>query len=166
MKSKSTVKIFDKIYEFELQDPPRVQSFSPKFVHTVTMCIHISSECNLNCKYCFRQNVPQLKFSDAARFIEPVTTLYPHADRYIVDLLGAGECKIVSYYRYGRIDGLDANMCKIKKYLYAAAMYFIDKLKNGNSNIYNWLISETKKINSYYDADDKLIETVEASQGK
>lgn len=91
MKSKSTVKIFDKIYEFELQDPPRVQSFSPKFVHTVTMCIHISSECNLNCKYCFRQNVPQLKFSDAARFIELVTTLYPHADRYIVDLSGAGE---------------------------------------------------------------------------
>lgn len=55
------------------------------------MCIHISSECNLNCKYCFRQNVPQLKFSDAARFIELVTTLYPHADRYIVDLSGAGE---------------------------------------------------------------------------
>lgn len=67
------------------------EPFDPQYVRTVTMCIHISPVCNLNCKYCFKSVGGELTFDDARRFIDIVTQIYPRADRYIVDMSGAGE---------------------------------------------------------------------------
>ncbi|MDE7165018.1 MAG: radical SAM protein [Clostridiales bacterium] len=69
-----------------------IPTYSTKFVRTVTMCIHISPVCNLNCKYCFKkQSEGDLTIADVQRFIDCVLQVYPHADRYIVDMSGAGE---------------------------------------------------------------------------
>lgn len=66
-------------------------SYDPRYVKTVTMCAHISPACNLKCKYCFRNIIGNLSFDDVARFIDCVLQIYPHADRYIVDMSGSGE---------------------------------------------------------------------------
>lgn len=66
--------------------------FSPEYIRTVTMCVHVSSKCNLRCKYCFGEHggrEPTLE--EIKRFIDIVTALYPRADRYIVDMSGSGE---------------------------------------------------------------------------
>lgn len=64
----------------------------PQAVRTVTMCVHISSSCNLACKYCFgKHSTDKLSFEDIRRFAEQVTRLYPRSDRYIIDMSGAGE---------------------------------------------------------------------------
>ena len=65
--------------------------FSPGYVRNVTMCVHISPDCNLACKYCFKNVRGDLEFDDVRRFADIVTALYPRADRYIMDLSGAGE---------------------------------------------------------------------------
>ena len=66
--------------------------YSPQYVRTVTMCVLISAACNLNCKYCFgKRNAVELTFDDVQRFIETVVAIYPRADRYTVDMSGAGE---------------------------------------------------------------------------
>lgn len=66
--------------------------FSPAYVRTVTMCVHLSSSCNLRCKYCFSDHKgDNLTIDEIKRFIDIVTVLYPHADRYIVDMSGSGE---------------------------------------------------------------------------
>ncbi|MCH5155734.1 MAG: radical SAM protein [Clostridiales bacterium] len=65
--------------------------FLPQYVRTVTMCLHISESCNLNCKYCFKKIGGELSLDDIKRFIDCVTHIYPNADRYIIDMSGAGE---------------------------------------------------------------------------
>lgn len=65
--------------------------FSPQYVRTVTMCLHISESCNLNCKYCFKKIGGELSLEDIKRFIDCVMQVYPNADRYIIDMSGAGE---------------------------------------------------------------------------
>lgn len=65
--------------------------FSRQYVRVVTMCVHISPICNLNCKYCFKQSDSELTFDDIQRYIDCVLQIYPRADRYIVDMSGSGE---------------------------------------------------------------------------
>ncbi len=68
------------------------QPFSLEYIRTITMCLHISGRCNLKCKYCFGVECgDDLTFDEVRKFIEHVTVLYPRADRYIVDMSGAGE---------------------------------------------------------------------------
>lgn len=99
------MRIFERLYEIKdgvwlrgnyasasFENDVSAQPFSPKYVRTVTMCLHISKSCNLRCKYCFGVKCDDdLTFDEIKRFIECVTVLYPHADRYIVDMSGAGE---------------------------------------------------------------------------
>ena len=88
-------KIFDKEYEFEENQGGEVPDlsvpFSPQYVRVITMCLHISYNCNLACKYCFKKIDGELSLNDVKRFIDIVTQVYPNADRYIVDMSGAGE---------------------------------------------------------------------------
>lgn len=101
-----TFRIFDRSYEFDDNCTPLdtnknsdsnhvcnddIVSFSPQYVRTVTMCLHISENCNLNCKYCFKKIGGELSLEDIKRFIDCVLQIYPTADRYIVDMSGAGE---------------------------------------------------------------------------
>lgn len=101
-----TFRILDKTYELDDDcipldvtdnknadciSPDDKVSFSPQYVRTVTMCLHISESCNLNCKYCFKKIGGELSLDDVKRFIDCVTQIYPNADRYIVDMSGAGE---------------------------------------------------------------------------
>lgn len=101
-----TFKIFNKTYEFDDTcipldsniknnecNLPKVNQvpFTPQFVRTVTMCLHISESCNLNCNYCFKKINGELCLDDIKRFIDCVLQIYPNADRYIVDMSGAGE---------------------------------------------------------------------------
>lgn len=77
-----------------------------------------------------------------------------------------GECKIVSYNRYNNFDGIDAKMCRIKRHLYDLAKRFVQTLAAANSDMQEWLKSTCKKVEAYYDKDDKLINAVKLSQGK
>ncbi|MBD5131584.1 MAG: radical SAM protein [Clostridiales bacterium] len=101
-----TFKIFDRTYELDDECLPletnaknnsenfsNVDSvpFSPQYVSTVTMCLHISESCNLNCKYCFKKIGGELGLDDIKRFVDCVMQVYPNADRYIIDMSGAGE---------------------------------------------------------------------------
>lgn len=103
---RKTYKIFDRNYEFDdnnisydiYKENPQIHfsddgivPFSPQYVRTVTMCLHISESCNLNCKYCFKKIGGELNLDDIKRFIDCVLQIYPNADRYIVDMSGAGE---------------------------------------------------------------------------
>lgn len=97
-----TFKIFDRTYKLDDDCIPQGSygsnasctdkvPFSPQYVRTVTMCLHISESCNLNCKYCFKKIGGQLSLNDIKRFIDCVMQVYPNADRYIIDMSGAGE---------------------------------------------------------------------------
>lgn len=101
-----TFNIFDRSYVFDdncnpldgteategpIYSKEETVPFSPQYVRTVTMCLHISESCNLNCKYCFKKIGGELSFDDIKRFIDCVMQIYPNADRYIVDMSGAGE---------------------------------------------------------------------------
>ncbi len=68
-------------------------SFSPQYVKVVTMCIHVSTKCNLKCRYCFRKenNNESININDIKRFIDCVLQVYPRADRYNVDMSGDAE---------------------------------------------------------------------------
>lgn len=73
----------------------------------VTICINLTTKCNLRCKYCFNpKKVHQdLKLEDAINFIDSIVSFKPHASKYFVDLSGSGEpllCldKILSIAKY------------------------------------------------------------------
>lgn len=56
------------------------QTYNPRYVRTVTMCVHISSACNLDCAYCFKKVGGELTFFDVQRFIDCCLQAYPSAD--------------------------------------------------------------------------------------
>ncbi len=92
-------RVFDRIYKIDSDgtvnggktDRSEQYVFAPQFIRTLTMCVHISPTCNLACKYCFKIGGEVLAFSQIKQFIDNVVSIYPHADRYIVDMSGAGE---------------------------------------------------------------------------
>lgn len=62
----------------------------------VTLCLHPSRRCNLNCKYCFRESEylgdEQLTFEVAKDAIDFLVDKYaPYASKYVIDLSGSGE---------------------------------------------------------------------------
>lgn len=74
---------------------------------TVYISLHISSKCNMNCKYCFMKDRKgiELSFEDSKKFIDMIIDEYPNAGKYIVDPTGSGEPLLE----------LD-NLCKIGEY--------------------------------------------------
>lgn len=79
-----------------------------------TLCLHPSRNCNLNCKYCFRESEylgnEQLTFEVAKYAIDFFVDEYaPKASKYIVELSGSGEPLL-------QIDLIKqiVNYCKIK----------------------------------------------------
>ena len=77
-----------------------------------------------------------------------------------------GECKIVSYNKYGDFDGVDPAMCKIKRHLFLLAKYFADTVKETDSQIYQWLLDASDQIEGYYCRDEKLIAAAEFYKDK
>lgn len=77
-----------------------------------------------------------------------------------------GECKIVSYNKYGRLDGVDGNMCVIKHRLYALSVYFCERLHEENPSAYMRLGDEVRKIDGYSALDRELVRAAEVSVGK
>lgn len=71
--------------EIKVNDLPRIK--------TVYACIHISSQCNLKCRYCFNidRKVHNLSKENVRNFINIMYGLHPNANRYIIDLSGSGE---------------------------------------------------------------------------
>ncbi|MBI9008762.1 MAG: SPASM domain-containing protein [Tenericutes bacterium] len=81
--------------------------FSKDSFKTVYISLHISSKCNMNCKYCFMNDrkYNNLSFEDSKKFIDMIIDEYPNAGKYIVDPTGSGEPLLE----------LD-NLCKIGEY--------------------------------------------------
>lgn len=68
-----------------------------------------------------------------------------------------GECKIVSYNKYGHFNGLDPIMCKIKRHLFLLAKYFTESLNERAPNMHKWLLEAVRKMEDYYKRDEQLI---------
>lgn len=60
---------------------------------TVYLCIHISSQCNLQCDYCFKKEREPIKITinDIRKFIDSAIEIFPDANRYVIDMSGSGE---------------------------------------------------------------------------
>lgn len=60
---------------------------------TIYISLHISSSCNMNCKYCFIKDRrhANLTLEDSKKFIDMIINEYPNAGKYIVDPTGSGE---------------------------------------------------------------------------
>ena len=60
---------------------------------TITICLNITSNCNLKCSYCFNKNKRNvsLKFNDAKIFIDKIIENNKKARRFVIDLSGSGE---------------------------------------------------------------------------
>jgi uncharacterized protein len=82
------LKFNDFFSEFHYKIDFDVDSFK-----TVYISLHISNQCNMDCKYCFMQERTneELSFEDAKKFIDLVIENYPNAGKYIVDPTGSGE---------------------------------------------------------------------------
>lgn len=61
--------------------------------YRVTICINLSSNCNLNCSYCFndKKTHNELSLSKCFDFIEEIINRNPQAQKFFVDLSGSGE---------------------------------------------------------------------------
>jgi uncharacterized protein len=82
-------------------------NFDKDSFKAVYISLHISSKCNMNCKYCFMKNRKDnyLSYEDSRRFIDMIIDEYPNAGKYIVDPTGSGEPLL-------QLD----NLCKIGEY--------------------------------------------------
>ena len=102
----------NKLNEFlDENDFFKEQTYSKRFnkdsFRTIYISLHISSKCNMNCKYCFMKDrsYENLSFEDSKKFIDMIIKEYPNAGKYIVDPTGSGEpllrlehlCKIGEY---------------------------------------------------------------------
>lgn len=74
----------------EIENP---KEFNKELFKTIYISLHISSKCNMACKYCFKKEREDssMSFNDAKRFIDMIIGEYPHAGKYIVDPTGSGE---------------------------------------------------------------------------
>lgn len=77
-----------------------------------------------------------------------------------------GECKIVSYNKYGNFNDVDPTMCKIKRHLFLLAKYFADTVKDTDLSSYQWLVDSANRIEGYYSRDEELIKVAEFYRGK
>lgn len=67
-----------------------IQNFRPK---TITLCIPISNQCNMACRYCFndKKNATKLDFSDFEYRINEFINKFSFCEKYYIDLSGKGE---------------------------------------------------------------------------
>jgi uncharacterized protein len=72
---------------------PLISEFDKKLFRTIFISLHTSSQCNMQCKYCFMKNREEtnLDFEESKRFIDYIVKSFPHAGKYIVDPTGSGE---------------------------------------------------------------------------
>ncbi|MEG0034256.1 MAG: radical SAM protein [Bacilli bacterium] len=63
------------------------------FYPKILICINITSNCNLRCKYCFNENKvsKKLEINQIKDFINYVVEVKNEAERYFVDMSGSGE---------------------------------------------------------------------------
>jgi uncharacterized protein len=69
------------------------KKFNKDSFRTIYISLHISSSCNMNCKYCFMKDRrdANLTFEDSKKLIDMIINEYPNAGKYIVDPTGSGE---------------------------------------------------------------------------
>lgn len=62
-------------------------------IYDVSICINITSSCNLRCSYCFNDKTHNfnIDYDKAISFIDLVISKIPYANNYYVDLSGSGE---------------------------------------------------------------------------
>lgn len=72
---------------------PTQMIYKKELFKTIYISIHASSKCNMNCKYCFMQDRPDVNITidEAKRFIDFIILEFPKAEKYIVDPTGSGE---------------------------------------------------------------------------
>lgn len=68
-------------------------TYQKELFKTIYISLHASSKCNMNCKYCFMQDRPDVDITidEAKRFIDFIISEFPKAEKYIVDPTGSGE---------------------------------------------------------------------------
>lgn len=89
--NKSIEERLNKINTYDIEEIKEESSYGQ-----FTLCLHPSRNCNLNCKYCFRESEylgnEQLTFEVAKDSIDFFVDEYaPKASKYIVELSGSGE---------------------------------------------------------------------------
>jgi uncharacterized protein len=67
--------------------------YKKEIFKTIYISLHASSKCNMNCKYCFMQDRPDMNITidEAKRFIDFIISEFPEAEKFIVDPTGSGE---------------------------------------------------------------------------
>lgn len=67
-----------------------IRNFRPK---SITICIPISNQCNMACRYCFndKKNATKLDFSDIEYRINEFINKFDFCEKYYIDLSGKGE---------------------------------------------------------------------------
>lgn len=65
-----------------------IQTEAPTFI-----CLNLTSECNLRCKYCFNLEHKKAKctFDEIIKFIDKVIEWKPNSPKFFVDMAGSGE---------------------------------------------------------------------------
>lgn len=89
----------DKIYADRIDEYIDINDFfgKPNYAENnkvITICINLTSRCNLRCKYCFnlKKESKDLALNDALNFIDKIIAKYNStASKFIVDLSGSGE---------------------------------------------------------------------------
>ncbi|PKK95299.1 MAG: hypothetical protein CVV60_01915 [Tenericutes bacterium HGW-Tenericutes-5] len=68
-------------------------TYQKELFKTIYISLHASSKCNMNCKYCFMQDRPDVNITidEAKRFIDFIISEFPKAEKFIVDPTGSGE---------------------------------------------------------------------------
>lgn len=72
---------------------PIPYEFNKDLLKAIYISLHASSKCNMNCKYCFMQQRPDVNITidEAKRFIDFIIYKFPNADKFIVNPTGSGE---------------------------------------------------------------------------
>jgi uncharacterized protein len=72
---------------------PTQSIYKKELFKTIYISLHASSKCNMNCKYCFMQDRPDVNITidEAKRFIDFIISEFPKAEKFIFDPTGSGE---------------------------------------------------------------------------
>lgn len=72
---------------------PTQSIYKKELFKTIYISLHASSKCNMNCKYCFMLDRPDVNITidEAKRFIDFIISEFPKAEKFIFDPTGSGE---------------------------------------------------------------------------
>jgi len=67
--------------------------YKKELFKTIYISLHVSSKCNMKCKYCFMQDRLDVNITidEAKCFIDFIISEFPKAEKFIVDPTGSGE---------------------------------------------------------------------------